>query len=144
MESRLWNSPPSCGHGVQTKIQGLVGTPLCTPPWGSRGVVLLSSKVWKGSYGGEDLAIGIACFTTPPPLSGDQTHTHTRAWGACSAWDLHYLHDGCRSYCCLSKSETRNESAKEILSNSDCFFLMNCLCLTKRTGHCAWPHCSFS
>ncbi len=27
--------------------------------------------------GGEDLAIGIACFTTPPPLTGDQTHTHT-------------------------------------------------------------------
>jgi hypothetical protein len=25
---------------------------------------------------GEDLAIGIACFTTPPPLTGDQTHTH--------------------------------------------------------------------
>jgi hypothetical protein len=77
MESRLWNSPPSCGHRVQTKIQGLVGTPLCTPPRGSQGVVLLSSKVWNRCHGGEDLAIGIACFTIPPPLTGDQTHTHT-------------------------------------------------------------------
>jgi hypothetical protein len=77
MESRLWNSPPSCGHGVQTEIQGLVGTPLCPPPRGSRGVVLLSSKVWNGRHGGEDLAIGITCFTTPPPLTGDQTHKHT-------------------------------------------------------------------
>ncbi len=50
---------------------------MCTPPWGSRGVVLLSSKVWNRHHGGEDLAIGIACFTTPPPLTGDQTHTHT-------------------------------------------------------------------
>jgi hypothetical protein len=24
---------------------------------------------------GENLAIGIACFTNPPPLTGDQTHT---------------------------------------------------------------------
>ncbi len=69
--------PPSCGHGVQTEIQGLVGTPLCTPPRGSWGVVLLSPKVWNGCHGGEDLAIGIACFTTPPPLTGDQTHTPT-------------------------------------------------------------------
>ncbi len=68
--------PPSCGHGVQTKIQGLVGNPLCMPPWGSQGVVLLSPKVWNGRHGGEDLAIGIACFATPPPLTRDQTHTH--------------------------------------------------------------------
>jgi hypothetical protein len=47
------------------------------PPQGSQGVVLLSPKVWNGHHGGEDLEIGIACFTTPPPLTGDQTHTHT-------------------------------------------------------------------
>ncbi len=69
--------PPSCGHGVQTEIQGLVGTSLCTPPRGSQGLVLLSPKVWNRCHGGEDLAIGIACFTTPPPLTRDQTHTHT-------------------------------------------------------------------
>jgi hypothetical protein len=69
--------PPSCGLGVQTEIQGLVATPLCTPPWGSQGVVLPSSKVWNGRHGEENLAIGIACFTNPPPLTGDQTHTHT-------------------------------------------------------------------
>ncbi len=71
--------PPSCGHGVQPKIQGIFGTPLCTPPRGSRGVVLLSPKVWNGRHGGENLAIGIACFTNPPPLTRDQTHTHTQA-----------------------------------------------------------------
>jgi hypothetical protein len=69
--------PPICGYGVQTEIQGLVGTPLCMLPRGSQGVELLSPKVWNGCHGGEDLAIGIACFTTPPPLTGDQTHTHT-------------------------------------------------------------------
>ncbi len=69
--------PPSCGHGVQTEIQGLVGTPLCMPPRGSQGVVLLSPKVWNGRHVGENLAIGIACFTNLPPLTGDQTHTHT-------------------------------------------------------------------
>jgi hypothetical protein len=68
--------PPSCGHGVQTEIQGLVGTPLHTPPRGSQVVVLLSPKEWNGHHGGENLAIGIACFTNPPPLTGDQTHTH--------------------------------------------------------------------
>jgi hypothetical protein len=46
------------------------------PPGVPRGG-LLSSKVWNGRHGGEDLAIGIACFITPPPLTGDQTHTHT-------------------------------------------------------------------
>jgi hypothetical protein len=52
-----------------TKIQGLVGTPLCMPPWGSQGVVLLSPKVCNGHHRGQELAIGIASFTTHYPLN---------------------------------------------------------------------------
>ncbi len=59
------------------RYRDLLGPPCARPPRGSHGVVLLSPKVWDGCHGVEDLAIGIACFTTPPLLTGGQTHTHT-------------------------------------------------------------------
>jgi hypothetical protein len=37
-----------------------------------------------------------------------------------------------------------NKSAKEILNESNSFFRTNFPCWTKRTGHYAWPHCSFA
>ncbi len=33
-------------------------------PWGSQRVVLLSPKVWNGRRWGQELVIGMACFTT--------------------------------------------------------------------------------
>ncbi len=42
------------------------------------------------------------------------------ALGECT-WLAVILHGDCCSSCCLSKSETGNESAKEILSKSDFF-----------------------
>ncbi len=68
----------------------------------------------------------------------------TRAWGVRLVCNHHGTHDGCCSSCCLSKSKSGKKSVKEILSKSDCLFLTRCMHLTKRTGHCAWPCCSFS
>jgi hypothetical protein len=68
--------------------------------------------------------------------------TNTHAWGARSACNYHYLHDGCHSSCCSSESKIGNKSAKEILSKSNSFFQTSCPCFTKRTGHCTWPCCS--
>ncbi len=88
------------------------------------------------------------CFC---PGNGNVHHccpqsTNSRAWGLRSACVHHGQHDGCCSSCCLSKSKTKNESksAKEILNEIDSFFLTNCWRTTKRTGHYAWPHSSFS
>ncbi len=40
----------------------------------------LSPKLWNGCQWGQDLVIGIACFTTWIPLTRDQdTHTHTHS-----------------------------------------------------------------
>ncbi len=69
------------------------------------------------------------------------TSIHT--WGVHSACGHLGTHGGCRSSCCLSKSETENNSAKEILNKNDSFFRANCPCSKKMTGHYAWPHCSF-
>ncbi len=80
-ESRLWNSPTSCGHRVQTKIKGLIENPLCTPSWGSCGGVLLCPKVWNRCHKGQELAIGITCFTMHFPLywwPGHTQDTHKR------------------------------------------------------------------
>jgi hypothetical protein len=65
------------------------------------------------------------------------------AWEVRSAYGHNETHDGCRSSCCLSKSKAGNKRMKEILSKSDSFFQIRCPRSTKRTGHCAWSHCSF-
>ncbi len=76
-ESRLWNNPPKCGHGVQTEIQGLAGNPLCMPLRGSQGEVLLSPKIWNGCHRGQELAIGTAYLTTHCPFNWWPGHTNT-------------------------------------------------------------------
>ncbi len=70
--------------------------------------------------------------------------TSTRAWGVHLAYNHHGTHDGCCGSCCSSESKTKHKSTKEILSKRDSFFWSRCPCSTKRTGHCAWPCCSFS
>ncbi len=70
--------------------------------------------------------------------------TSTRAWGVHSACGHLGPHGDCRCSCCLSKSKIKNKSAKEILNKNDSFFWKNCPSSTKRTGHYAWPRCSFS
>ncbi len=70
--------PPSYGHGVQTKIQGLVGIPLRTPPRGSRGVVLLSPKVWNGRHGGGEFSNWNRMLYKSSPFNRrPDTQTHT-------------------------------------------------------------------
>ncbi len=47
------------------------------PSWGgTRGIVLLSSQVWK-DVNGWALEIGIACTYSNPVVTGGQKHTHT-------------------------------------------------------------------
>ncbi len=70
--------------------------------------------------------------------------TNTHAWRVRLACNHHYLHDGYHSSCCLSKSKTRNKSAKESLNEIDSFFQMWSPRSMTMTGHCAWPCCSFS
>ncbi len=85
------------------------------------------------------------------PGDGNVRHHHpqsmnTHAWGLRLACDHLVQHYGCRSSCCLSKSETKNEnkSAKGIWNKINSFFWINCQRSRKRTDHCAWPCCSFS
>ncbi len=70
--------------------------------------------------------------------------TSTRAWGVHLACGHLEPHSSCCSSCCLSKSKTKNESAKEILKANNSSFRTNRLHSTKKTGHYAWPCCSFS
>jgi hypothetical protein len=76
-KSRLWNSPQAVATESKPRYRDSLRPPCAHLPRGSQGVVLLSPKVWNGRHEGENLAIEIACFTNPPPLTGDQTHTHT-------------------------------------------------------------------
>ncbi len=71
-------------------------------------------------------------------------NTNTRVWGLCLVCNHVVWHDGFRSSCCLSKSKNKSKSTKEIWNKNDSFFQMNFWGSTKRTGHYAWPCCSFS
>ncbi len=66
------------------------------------------------------------------------------SWGVPLLCNHHETHDGWCSSCCLSKSKIGNNNEKETLNQSDSFFSTKCLHSTNRTGHCAWPRCSFS
>ncbi len=67
---KLWTRSPNQDTG--THWNPLVHA----PPGVLRGSTTELQGMERASWGG-GLAIGIACFTTPPPLTGDQTHTHT-------------------------------------------------------------------
>ncbi len=88
------------------------------------------------------------CFC---PSDGNLHHhcpwsMNTRACGLHLACNHFVQHDGFRSSCGLSKSKNKNKnkSVTEIWNKIDSFFQMNCRRSRKRTGHYAWPHCSFS
>jgi hypothetical protein len=78
-EPRLCNCPPSSCHRVlYPRYYGLIGTFSCktAPARGTRGVVLLSSRVWKGCHclGTRDWYL---MHHSNPFITGGQKHTHT-------------------------------------------------------------------
>ncbi len=69
--------PTSSCHGVlYPRYYGLVGTFSSKPPGGSRGVVLLSPRVWKGCQrlGTRDWYL---MHYSNPSVTKGQKHTHT-------------------------------------------------------------------
>ncbi len=79
-EPRLWNCPKSSCHGAFPDTKNSLEPSLSkNSPFlrGTRGVVLLSSWVWK-DVNGRALEIGISCTYSNPVVTGGQnTHTHT-------------------------------------------------------------------
>ncbi len=78
----MWNSPQAVATESNNRDTGarwnpLEHAPVTCLPRESQKVVLLGPKVRNGCQRGQELAIGIACFTTWTPLTGDwDTHTH--------------------------------------------------------------------
>ncbi len=72
------NSEPS--YSYQVEIHKSVGNPSSKPPRGSRGEVLLGSRVWRGCHWGEELVLVSACITVSPLITGGQEHTHTHTY----------------------------------------------------------------
>jgi hypothetical protein len=69
--------PPSCGHRVQTKIQGLIGTPLCTPPPGvPRGSTTESQGMERASWGGGFSDWNHMLYNSSPFNRRPDTHTN--------------------------------------------------------------------
>ncbi len=69
--------PTSSCHGIlYPRYYGLVGTFSCKPPGGSRIVVLLSPRVWKGCQrlGTKNWYL---MHYSNPSVTGGQKHTHT-------------------------------------------------------------------
>jgi hypothetical protein len=78
-EPRLWNCPKSSCHGAFPDTRNLLEpSHVKNSPFlrGTRGVVLLSSWVWK-DVNGWALEIGISCTYSNPVVTGGQKHTHT-------------------------------------------------------------------
>ncbi len=85
-EPRLRNCPPSSCHGVlHPRYYRLVGTFSCktAPARGTRGVVLLSPRVWKGCHclGTRDWYL---LHYSNPFITGGQKHTHRICSVACA------------------------------------------------------------
>ncbi len=87
------------------------------------------------------------CYCSCPGDGNVRHHrpwnTNTRIWGLRLACDHVVRHDGFRSSCCLSKSENKSKSMKEIWNKINSFFQTNFRCSMKRTDHYEWPYCSF-
>jgi hypothetical protein len=77
-EPMLWNCPKSSCHGTfpDTRNPLEPSLSITAPTWSTRGVVLLSSWVWK-DVNGWALEIGISCTYSNPVVTGGQKHTHT-------------------------------------------------------------------
>jgi hypothetical protein len=75
----LWNCPKSSCHGAFPDTRNpLEPSQVKNSPFlrGTRGVVLLSSRVWK-DVNGWALEIGISCTYSNPVVTRGQKHTHT-------------------------------------------------------------------
>ncbi len=84
--------PTSSCHGVlYPRYYGLVGNSSSKPHEGSRGVVLLSPRIWKGCHQNGALDIGISCITAPH-LKPEARNTHTLQGKLqnplCSGWRI--------------------------------------------------------
>ncbi len=78
-EPRLWNCPKSSCHGTFLDTTNpLEPSHVKNSPFlgGTRGIVLLSSRVWKG-VNGWALEIGISCTYSNPVVTRGWKHTHT-------------------------------------------------------------------
>jgi hypothetical protein len=77
-EPRLWNcSKSSCLRAFLDTRNPLEPSHVKTAlSWGTRGIVLLSSQVWK-DVNGWALEIGISCTYSNPVVTGGRKHTHT-------------------------------------------------------------------
>jgi hypothetical protein len=74
---RLWSCPTSTAaesYNQDTRVhwKHLLQAPL----GGSRGVVLLGSRVWRGRHWGGELLLVSTCLTVFPPITRGQAHTH--------------------------------------------------------------------
>jgi hypothetical protein len=78
-EPRLWNCPKSSCHGAFLDTTNpFEPSHVKNSPFlgGTRGIVLLSSWVWK-DVNGWALEIGISCTYSNPVVTGGRKHTHT-------------------------------------------------------------------
>jgi hypothetical protein len=70
--------PTSSCHGVlYPRYYGLVGTFSSKPPGGSRGVVILSPREWKGCQWLGTRDWYLMHYSNPYITGGQKTHTHT-------------------------------------------------------------------
>ncbi len=78
-EPRLWNCPKStCHRAFLDTMNPVEPSHVKNSPFlgGTRGIVLLSSRVWK-DVNGWALEIGISCTYSNPVVTGGRKHTHT-------------------------------------------------------------------
>ncbi len=78
-EPRLWNCQKSSCHGAFLDTTNpLEPSHVKNSPFlgGTRGIVLLSSRVWK-DVNDWVLEIGISCTYSNPVITGGRKHTHT-------------------------------------------------------------------
>ncbi len=73
----MWGCPPAAAtESYNQDTTGSLEPSLASPPRGSRGVVLLSPRVWKGhqQLGTRDWYL---MHYSNPSVTGGQKHTHT-------------------------------------------------------------------
>ncbi len=117
-EPRLWNCPKSSCHGAfpDTRNPLEPSLSITAPTWGTRGVVLLSSRVWK-DVNSCALEIGISCTYSNPVVTEGQKHTHTHQLKApcCRGQrssERMYAHKILQCWYCVNIFEVQNTEVK--------------------------------
>jgi hypothetical protein len=78
MKSRLWNSTPSCGHGVQNQDTGTCWDPFVhAPPGVPRGSTTDLEGMERSSWGGGFSNWNCMLYNSSPFNRRPDTHTHT-------------------------------------------------------------------